>query len=78
LCCTGGFENLLEHIKQFQKQKPGATFKSNKLIVHHDQFLSGWTMYSKDGSAVATAQTCGPFNEEGLITYLITSCAISE
>ena len=66
-----GLDNLVEHIEQFQKQKTGATFKSNKLIAHHDQFLSEWTMYGKDGSAAATAHTYGRFNEQGLITYLI-------
>ena len=35
-----GFGNLVEHVEQFQKQKPGAYFKSNKLIAHHDQFLA--------------------------------------
>ena len=69
-----GFGNLVEHIEQFQKQKPGAYFKSNKLIAHHDQFLSEWTMYSKDGLAVATAHTYGRFDEKGLITYLIGFC----
>ena len=63
--------NLMEHIEQFQKQRPGAYFKSNKLLAHHEQFLSEWTIYSKDGSAVATAHTYGRFNGKGLITYLI-------
>jgi hypothetical protein len=66
-----GIVDLVKHIEQFQKQRPGAHFKSNKLIAHHDQFLSEWTMYSKDGSAVATAQTYGCLNEKGIITYLI-------
>jgi hypothetical protein len=66
-----GISDLLKHIEQFQEQKPGAFFKGNKLIAHHDQFLSEWTMYGKDGSAVATAHTYGRFNERGLITYLI-------
>jgi hypothetical protein len=66
-----GIGDLVKHIEQFQKQKPGARFKSNKLIAHHDQFLSEWTMYCKDGSAVATAHTYGRFDEKGLITYLI-------
>ena len=66
-----GIGELVKHIEQFQKQKPGATFKSNKLIAHHDQFLSEWTMYSKDGTAAATAHTYGRFDEKGLITYLI-------
>ncbi len=66
-----GFGKLMEHIEEFQKQRKGASFKSNKLLAHHGQFLSEWTMYDKDGSALATAHTYGRFNEQGLLTYLI-------
>ncbi len=66
-----GFVSLLEHVEQFQRQSPGASFRSNKLLAHHGQFLSEWTMYKKDGSEFATAHTYGRFNEQGLLTYLI-------
>jgi len=66
-----GIGELVKHIEQFQKQKPGAHFQSNQLLSHHDQFLAEWTMYSNDGAAVATAHTYGRFDEIGLITYLI-------
>lgn len=66
-----GISGLMEHIEQFQKQQPGASFKSNKLLAHHGQFLSEWTMFSKDGAALATAHSYGRFNEQGLISYII-------
>lgn len=66
-----GFDRLMEHIAEFQRQRPGASFKSNKLFSHHNQFLSDWTMYDKDGSAIAAAHSYGRVNDEGLITYLI-------
>ncbi len=66
-----GISALIKHIEAFQKQKPGAYFTSNKLIIHHEQFLSEWTMFSKEGSSVATAHTYGRFSQQGLITYLI-------
>jgi|SRR5450631_1435796 hypothetical protein len=66
-----GIDDLIKHIEQFQEQNPGAHFKSNKLIAHHGQFLSEWTMYGQDGSAVATAHTYGRSTEQGFISYLI-------
>jgi hypothetical protein len=68
---SNGLVSLMEHIEQFQKQQPGASFKSSKLLAHHGQFLSEWTMFSKDGSALATAHSYGRINEQGLITYII-------
>jgi len=35
-----GFGKLMEHIEQFQKQRKGASLKSNKLLAHHGHFLS--------------------------------------
>ena len=66
-----GLIKLLQHIEQFQQKRPGSYFKSNKLSIHHAQFLAELTLYSKDGSAIATAHTYGRCNEQGLITYLI-------
>ena len=66
-----GFGTLVEHIEQFQKRSPGAYFKSNKLLAHHGQFLSEWTMYKKDGSEVTTAHTHARFNEQGRLTHLV-------
>ena len=65
-----GFGNLVEHIGQFQKQFPGAYFKTNKLLSHHGQLLSEWTMYHKDGSEFMTAHTFARFNEQGRLTHL--------
>jgi len=64
-----GFGNLVEHVSQFQKKNPGGYFTSNKLFHHHDQLLSEWTMYKKDGSALVTAHTYARFNEQGRLTH---------
>jgi hypothetical protein len=65
-----GFGNLVEHIGLFQKQFPGAYFKSNKLLTQHGQLLSEWTMYNKDGSEFLTAHSYARFNEQGRLTHL--------
>jgi len=65
-----GFSNLVTHIAEFQKQFPGAYFKSNKLFTHHGQLLSEWTMYNKDGSEFLTGHSYARFNEQGILTHL--------
>jgi hypothetical protein len=65
-----GFDNLVAHIEQFQQRLPGSYFKNNKLLVHHGQLLSEWTLYKSDDSAVTTAHTYARFNEQGRLTHL--------
>lgn len=65
-----GRNNLLTHIGVFQTQFPGAYFRSNKLLAHHGQFLSEWTMFNKDGSEFLTGHSVVRYNDEGKITHL--------
>jgi hypothetical protein len=61
-----GFGNLVEHIEQFQKQKPGAYFKSNKLIAHHDQFLMEWTSTARTARRPRPLTPMGASMSKGL------------
>ncbi len=65
-----GLESLLVHIEQFQQRLPGAYFKLNKLLFHHEQGLSEWTLYKSDGTPLRTAHTYGRFNDQRRITQL--------
>ncbi len=65
-----GFDSLVAHVGQFQKQFPGAYFRSNKLLAHHGQLLSEWTLYKNDGSEVRTAHTFARLNAQERITHL--------
>ena len=65
-----GFGSLTEHIGEFQKQFPGAYFRSNKLLMQHGQMLSEWTMFNKDGSEFLTAHSYARFTEEGRLVHL--------
>ena len=64
-----GLETLVEHVGQFQKKNPGGYFKGNKLLSHHGQLLSEWTMHKKDGAEIATGHTYARFNEQGRLTH---------
>lgn len=65
-----GLEDLIAHVEQFQQRLPGAYFKLNKLLFHHEQALSEWTLYKSDGTPLRTANTYGRFNDQERITQL--------
>ena len=65
-----GLESLIVHVEQFQQRLPGAYFKLNKLLFHHQQALSEWTLYKSDGTSLGTANTYGRFNDQQRFTRL--------
>ncbi len=67
---TQGFQSLLTHVAHFQQRMPGAYFKNNKLLFHHGQVLSEWTLYKSDDTPLRTANTYGLFDEQGRLKQL--------
>jgi hypothetical protein len=65
-----GFASLVRHTGQFQEQYPGAYFKSHKLITQHNQRLSEWTMFNKDGSEFITGHSYARFNDDDRLVHL--------
>ena len=65
-----GFENLLAHVNQFQQRMPGAYFVNNKLLFHHNQVLSEWTLHKSDGTPLRTANTYGIIDDQGRLKQL--------
>jgi len=68
---TQGFASLLTHIDQFQQRLPGAYFKINKLLFHHEQVLAEWTLYKSDETPLRSAHTYGVFDDQGRLKKLI-------
>jgi hypothetical protein len=66
-----GFAGLAAHVQEFQQRLPGAYFKINKLLFHHEQALTEWTLYKGDETPLRTAYTYGVFNERGRLQKLI-------
>jgi hypothetical protein len=64
-----GIAKLVAHVSQFQKMNPGGYFRTNKLLTHHGQLLSEWTMCKEDGTEVVTAHTYARFDEHGRLTH---------
>jgi hypothetical protein len=65
-----GFELLVAHVEQFQQRLPGAYFKLNKLLFHHEQVLADWTLYKGDGTELRTANTYGRFDGQGRLVQV--------
>jgi hypothetical protein len=68
---TQGFEGLLAHVEEFQHRLPGAYFKINKLLFHHEEVLAEWTLYKSDETPLRTAYTHGLFNDQGRLKKLV-------
>lgn len=64
-----GQVELIEAMARFQKQFPGAYFELKTCIVHHEQLLSGWTLYGKDGSELLMGHNYARANGEGKLVH---------
>lgn len=65
-----GLEELIAKIEQSQRKTPGPSFENTRLLTHHQQALSSWTMRSKEGTALATGNSYARFNAEGLLVQM--------
>ena len=65
-----GRVELINAMAQFQKQFPGARFGENTCIIHHEQLLSSWTLYGKDGSVLLTGHNYARSNGEGRLVHM--------
>ena len=66
-----GLAGLAAHIEVFQKQYPGASFKTHAMIVHHEQALAEWMIYDKDGAECLPGKTYARFGADGRIRQLV-------
>ena len=64
-----GHNELVKAMLQFQEQFPGARFELGPYIEHHDQLLSAWTLYGKDGAELLTGHNYVRADHEGKIVY---------
>lgn len=65
-----GVNTLIAHIEQSQKKMPGAHFRNDKFLDHHDQGLSEWTMFNGEGTVVATGTSYARFGTDGRLTQM--------
>lgn len=65
-----GVDALIAHIEGSQKKMPGARFQNDKVLDHHDQGLSDWTMVDGKGTVVATGTSYAPFGADGRLTQM--------
>ena len=65
-----GLAVLMAHIERSQQRYPGASFRNDKFLAHHDQALSWWTMLAADGSTLATGTSYARFGADGRLTQM--------
>lgn len=66
-----GLAELVAHIELFQKQYPGASFKTHTMIVHHEKALAEWMIYDKDGAEYLPGKSYARFGEDGRLLQLV-------
>lgn len=67
--CHGQAE-LLAHMERSQQRYPGASFRNDKFLAHHDQALSWWTMRAANGSTLATGTSYARFGADGRLAQM--------
>ena len=65
-----GLAALVAHVEQSRQHYPGASFRNDKFLAHHDQALSWWTMLAADGSTLATGTSYARFGDGGRLTQM--------
>ncbi len=65
-----GMSDLAVHIADFQREFPGAYFKSTSLIMQNQQVLAEWTMLHRDGSDSLTGHSYAKLNDQGELIHL--------
>lgn len=65
-----GVDALIVHIEGSLAKWPGLSFRNDKLLEHHDQGLSFWTMFDGDGGVVVTGHSYACFGANGRLTRM--------
>lgn len=65
-----GVDALITHIEGSHKKMPGARFRNDKFLEHHDQGLSEWTMFDGKGAVVTTGTSYARFGTDGRLTQM--------
>ncbi|MBB4421939.1 hypothetical protein GGD66_000465 [Bradyrhizobium sp. CIR48] len=62
---VAGREALMARIGQTQQKFPGAYFRNDSFLEHHEQALFRWTMYDGAGRVFVKGESFGRFGEDG-------------
>lgn len=62
---VAGREALIARIGLTQLRFPGAHFRNDSFLEHHEQGLFRWTMYDGSGRVFVKGESFGRFGEDG-------------
>jgi hypothetical protein len=57
-------------VRATQRNFPGATFRNDKFVHHHDQAISNWTMLDRDGNAIFVGTSYARFGDDGRLAQM--------
>jgi SnoaL-like domain len=67
---THGLDELAARIDQSQARFPGARFRNDSFLEHHDQALFHWTMYDGNDDVFVHGSSFGRFDDQGLLVQM--------
>jgi len=65
-----GHRELTAKMQATQRNFPGATFRDDKFVHHHDQAISNWTMLDRDGNAIFAGTSYARFGDDGRLAQM--------
>ncbi len=65
-----GRQDLIARIEISKQRYPGAYFRNDKFLDHHDQGLCNWTMIDAQGQVIANGTSYSRLGEDGLLKQM--------
>ena len=65
-----GLDELIAKIERSQQSNPGVSFKNDKLLDHHEQGLSHWTMFDRNGAELLKGTSYARFGDDGRLSQM--------
>ena len=65
-----GLDELSVRIEASQKKYPGASFRNEKFLEHHQQGLFSWKMHDAHGKLIAVGTSYARFGSDGLLAQM--------
>ena len=65
-----GHDALLDKIEDANRKGPGATFRNDSFLTHHDKAVVNWTMFDGAGEEFAQGASFVTFGPDGRLTTM--------
>ncbi len=73
-----GIADVADHLENFQRLMPGASFRLNNMIGWGDRALAEWQLVDASGKAGFSGYDCLTFDADALITGIVLFSNVEE